>query len=423
MHILDLINSWSQFVQYIIDNDFLPFTQIVQLIKTCKSFYNNFHSTTISYSLLCKFHLRKINISIFIHPNILYKNEYEKRLFNKIYFHKLRSIDLCHAVSSNTIILIDLLLDYRDYCIETDIITSRIINSAIIQAACENNIKMLDKLILFGYKFKDLYFIINEISKNGYVDVIEWFFNASQKYPNQLTFEYLSNTVDLAAKYGHLNIIKWFYNLSLKYPNFQFKYTNDAIDLASCNKRIEVLNWFVEQSVDGLQLLYKEDAIDFASENGHTNILRWWLNSGLELKYSVYSMDYAARSCNMTILNWFLELYLVHDFPLKYSEYSITWAAMRNCTRVLDWFFNIYINYKIPFKHDVGAINYASQHAYMDILNWFDNHSSVEWLQKNGYPESSVIKFLYSDAAFDFDANISKTSVLQWWAKRFKNLN
>ena len=42
MHIFELINTWSQFIQHIIINDLAPFNELIQLTQTCKTFNKYF---------------------------------------------------------------------------------------------------------------------------------------------------------------------------------------------------------------------------------------------------------------------------------------------------------------------------------------------------------------------------------------------
>jgi hypothetical protein len=66
-YIFDLINSWPQFIQYIIFNDLVSFDDIIQLSQTCKTMRDYFHRMLKTYHVLCKY------MSV-IHERIKIKN-------------------------------------------------------------------------------------------------------------------------------------------------------------------------------------------------------------------------------------------------------------------------------------------------------------------------------------------------------------
>ena len=118
---------------------------------------------------------------------------------------------------------------------------------------------MFDIKTILYFKLHMAYDFIDSASKNGHIDVLEWFKNSGYK------FKYSVNAIKLASQNCHVNVLKWFKN-----SGYEFKYSADAIDLASENGHVNVLEWFKNS---GYEFKYSENTIDWLSYNRHVNIL------------------------------------------------------------------------------------------------------------------------------------------------------
>ena len=54
-----------------------------------------------------------------------------------------------------------------------------------------------------------------------------------------LTFEYDTNIINNASKNGQIDVLEWVHN-----SKYEFIYNEEAINSASMNGRIDVLEWF-----------------------------------------------------------------------------------------------------------------------------------------------------------------------------------
>ena len=179
MHLFDLINTYPQFIHYIINNDIVLFSHIFHLAKVCRELRNYFHRMFKAYDMICKYHCKKINMSIFSKPELFYLNSYEKELFQKMCYPQLYKTDLSLVVICNSIVIMDLYISQFNYCVQYDLINLEKFNKAIRIAVENNNIIMLNKLICFGYVINDSGSLINLASNYGYVECLDWFYNTS----------------------------------------------------------------------------------------------------------------------------------------------------------------------------------------------------------------------------------------------------
>ena len=97
---------------------------------------------------------------------------------------------------------------------------------------------------------------------------------------------YMNNIINNASKNGHIQVLEWFKN-----SGYEFKYDEWAINNASDNGHIQVLEWFKNS---GYEFKYNEWAINYASNNGHIKVLEWFKNSGYEFKYSASAIYWAS---------------------------------------------------------------------------------------------------------------------------------
>jgi ankyrin repeat protein len=212
------------------------------------------------------------------------------------------------------------------------------ITSIYIYYVCMfGEVKVLEYL-LKNNKFpsKDIYYTecVEIASKNGHINVLEWWKNSGLKFT-------CGRSVIIASDEGHIEILTWWKNsgLLIEYTNNRIEYTNDCITNASDKCNIDVLNWWKNS---GLPLKYKQDSIDNASKFGNIKILKWWLNSGLELKYSAYAIDWASRNGHVGVLEWWKN----SGLDLQYTNNALEWASENGHVNVLNWWKKSDLNMK-----------------------------------------------------------------------------
>jgi len=111
--------------------------------------------------------------------------------------------------------------------------------------------------------------------------VLNWWLHQSKSGFLQklgLPLKYTEHAIDDASKNGHVNVLNWWLKSGL-----ELKYTSASMLEASLKKSFPVLDWWL---YSGLKIKYNHDIIDLCSSKGYTDVLDWWLHSGLELKYS-----------------------------------------------------------------------------------------------------------------------------------------
>lgn len=182
------------------------------------------------------------------------------------------------------------------------------------------------------------------------IEVLEWwlyahkFYNLEMKYSvkhldncldeevfdwwikNGLQMKYTSFCINNCSKHGRIDLLDWWYKITRMFF-LPFKYTEYAVDTASANGNIMVLNWwYTLWEYDRVPFLYTHNAMDLASANGHFKILEWWLRkqlkSKLSMKWTVDSINRASRNGCLEVLNWWLIVHNKYNVKLLYDERS-----------------------------------------------------------------------------------------------------
>ena len=83
MSILLMIDKWPEFLQYIVLEEILPFTDIISISQTCQDLHQWVIESFRAYNTLCLWNVIK-NDTILSEHN-LYKNANERKLFQIIY--------------------------------------------------------------------------------------------------------------------------------------------------------------------------------------------------------------------------------------------------------------------------------------------------------------------------------------------------
>ena len=340
--ILTMIDAWPEFLQYLVINDIAPFDAIISLSKTCKALNLWVFSSFKAYQILYAYNLLE-DMSIFK----IQLNEFERRLFHKIYKLCLRKITMNFASVHGLIPILDWYLEeykqtgflpyYTDNAIEMAIINQQVdvlkwwISSGL-ELKCSsnlfdeilftNNVEFIDWCCTLYHKnliqIKHFpYELVERACRVGNLFVINWLYKNSFISDNiQTSFIYTSSAIDIAADNNYLHIIKWFYNHSRlewfqtlddpneqwikqyiektgDYPIIEFKYSTNAIDNASRLGNIEILNWFVAHfpqlnnpAKNKFESYYTNKILQVYDHNIFYDVFTWWLNSGFEIKFT-----------------------------------------------------------------------------------------------------------------------------------------
>ena len=319
MAILMMIDKFPDFLQHLVLDYDVPFTDIINLSQTCQDLHQWVMKSFKAYYIL---HLHNVikNNTIFSESNF-YTNITERRLFQIIYKLHKNKMSFNEAILNSIIPILDwwlieklklnTVLDYPENAIY---IASQFKNFNVLNWWLNAAVKYPNLVIL---KYYDS--VINYVSQCGYTDVLNWWLKASIFYPKIIILKYSNLAMDSASATGEINSLNWWLNSAIFYPYFvQLKYTESAIDKASQNGQIEVLNWWLNASKKYPNLItfkYSENAIDNTIK---IDVLEWWLNSGLPLKYSRNALRNAIFNCNKELVQWWFNSGLI----LKLSRYT-----------------------------------------------------------------------------------------------------
>jgi hypothetical protein len=119
---------------------------------------------------------------------------------------------------------------------------------------------------------------------------------------------YINDIINNASKYGHIQVLEWF-----KKSGYEFKYYKWAFTWASRNGHVQVLEWFKNSEYE-----FKIDAlaINNASSCGHIQVFEWFKNSGYEFKYTEWAINEASYNGHIQVLEWFKN----SSYEFKYSK-------------------------------------------------------------------------------------------------------
>gem|GEM_PF-5859588 len=173
--------------------------------------------------------------------------------------------------------------------------------------------------------------IIDSLASFGMVDFIQWIYE--QSIIGNYKFDYSADAVDFASRDGHINVLEWFWDHREVLP---FSYTTFSIDLASEYDHLDILNWFYDRR-DQLEIRYTKKAVNLASMNGHIDILDFWYCHQYELKFvhTKKAIKWASHNNRTSVLDWFFERRNEIEFI-----YHIDAVTCLHDVETLLWWFN-----------------------------------------------------------------------------------
>jgi hypothetical protein len=82
--------------------------------------------------------------------------------------------------------------------------------------------------------------------------VIKWFFGIRHTYnDNGILFDFLytSHAIDGATKNGHLDVVQWFWDISRKHKQYPFRWNHHAVEKARQSDYLDVVKWFTDKKL------------------------------------------------------------------------------------------------------------------------------------------------------------------------------
>lgn len=381
MDILDLIKTWKQFVLEL--SNYGSFSMIRNLAMTCKDINQNVKEQFNIYRVLCEnyveygyytnnqqytrvisnkhicvfddknnegnYVLYKSN-PLFLQTEQLYTNDYEEKLFYKIFDCYRNKVSIEFAAKNDCYPILNWY--YQKYKKENALVVQP--TDLYDYLSSEGNIKMLTwfknhRSVFLLYCSENA---VDYASLNGYIDILDFWYEF-----DRAKFKYTPYAIDWASKYGHIHILEWFFKKAEEFITnlmenkfsiwespieFKFLYTNRAIGGAAINNNISVLNWFYDHAhseyiktitnssyIPLVEFIYPYYAIDLAASYGYVDVLEWfflhstYVNKGpfaIDFRYTNRAFDMATTNNHISVLNWFLEKHIKYDLQLEVSD-------------------------------------------------------------------------------------------------------
>jgi len=145
--------------------------------------------------------------------------------------------------------------------------------------------------------------------------------------------KYEKSILNWASEQGYVAVLDWWYNLTSK---SQLKYTRFAIHSASSNGHIAVLDWWKNKSIlDSIELKYNKFVLYYASEKGQLSVLYWWIDSGLEIEIDGMLLVLSSNiASNIEIVNWWKNLHHTYVYHTELTpidiECSVCYETLKN---------------------------------------------------------------------------------------------
>ena len=400
MAILMMIERFPDFLQFMVLEKIIPFSDIINLSQTCKDLHQWIHKSFKAYHML---HIINStgNYNLLMNANNFYENLIERRLFQIIYRLHKNKIHFNKAADEYYIPILEF------WCAESTFHNILYSNDDEIENKLKSLPQQSKKNLWNSETYYSLKFNIEGVNRcskkkiyisscDGNIDMLNWWLNAALKYPNSIQFKHSKSNIDNASYNGRINILDWWLNAALKYPEIiTLKYSKNAMDNASYNNHINVLNWWIDAALKYPELItlkYSKNAIDDTALVNRVHILNWWIDAALKypklikLKYSEIVVDYTSYYGSIDILNtWYdTSKKYPHLITFKYSENAINYASLNGQIEILDWWFKSGLIMKYSFK--AFSDNVLKSKAYVR-----------DWWKKSGLPT----KFTH-----DFDINL-----------------
>jgi len=170
----------------------------------------------------------------------------------------------------------------------------------------DGNIELLDWI----YKHKrEIKFEYTEIwiGKNA-IKILEWFKEKRKEIP----IKYTENLINNISRDNKIDVLDWIYNN--RNNGFKFLYTEDALINASEMGLVNVLNWFWKKRYQ-IGFKYDINCIKYAK---NTRVLDWFWErrNDIEFLYDTETIDYA----NKSMIMWFLQKHINNELKFIYTD-------------------------------------------------------------------------------------------------------
>lgn len=347
MSLLYIRDTWFNFLQHLVLEDFVSPLDMMELSKTCKNLYQWVHESFKAYYLIYAAHLCN-SILVFNSKNF-YRNDVERRLFQKFYkLHKNKPNFLTASIHG-----IIPILDYYLCC-----------------EAVEYN------------------FIALDFIRDNPIECFEWWINSG------LELKYTTMLVDLCAKNNDIQTLRYIFDYSLKNPTFELRYSEAALTEATS---AGVLDTFLEYHSKGIPFK-KPILIDFAAFYGNNHIIKWWIESAqkypdiITFTYTPKAVDYASNNGKTKTLTYLKTIAQEHPnlFKFTYTSAAIDEINPKEFFKVFNWWLNS--GYELKYTKKTIRLIYNINQSIDDVILF---HDKVElWLQHSKFQSNFELKVI-----------------------------
>ncbi|KAG0142878.1 hypothetical protein CROQUDRAFT_97026 [Cronartium quercuum f. sp. fusiforme G11] len=196
-------------------------------------------------------------------------------------------------------------------------------------------------------------YLLPELSSAwGRVDVLEWAIKSKFGIPKQLN----ENSIDEASRNGHVNILEWW-----KQSNLKLTYSINSLNLATQNSNLNVLNWW---KCSGLELKIG-NVLDFGLT---LDSLNWWKKSGLNLNYSKLALYQASCQGNLNVLDWWLN---ESGLQLVFDKDVLIGSTKNGKVESLNWWSKSGLTIHFSFFDIEEAIEDCIDQKSKDVKDWW----------------------------------------------------
>lgn len=207
----------------------------------------------------------------------------------------------------------------------------------------------------------DEFWMIHSAAKNGYFDIVMWFYDNVRFIEKEDRGKYFKQILHFAAEYGRLDILKWFYCCGL---------FNDYIGFYACKGgHLNILQWLL--SIGKIVNPSRLGTMNTLATKGYLHILEWMYNI-VSFECTQETFTKAVKNGHYALVEWFIQkgFVFVNDSSLRVAVKSGNLDLVKKFYR------------KDTKNDDLFVV--CALHGYLDILEWLHNNGYVPSREKYG---------------------------------------